>query len=61
MYLSLSAVDAYFQTGVISWGRPPQRATGELALLFHGAFIIGGVWLFAEGLRQLFHGDDPRG
>lgn len=59
MYLSLSAVYSYFETGVIAWGRSPRRATGETALLFHAATILAGAWLSAHGIFRIFPSNAP--
>ena len=60
LYFSLSAICNYFETGVISWGRSPRRATGETALLFHGIMALAGAWAAAHGIHRIFPIGGPR-
>ncbi|KGM54901.1 hypothetical protein N800_02245 [Lysobacter daejeonensis GH1-9] len=59
-YNSLSAIAYYFQTGTISYGRPPRRVDGELALLFHSGWILMGAWGTSKGVILVATGREPR-
>ena len=59
-YTSLSAIVTYFQTGTISYGRPPRRTAGELALLFHSGWVLMGAWCASKGVMLFTTGREPR-
>ena len=42
LYGSGDAIQNYFVTGQIAWGRPSRRLEGEMALMAHGLFFLVG-------------------
>ena len=53
LYGSGDAIQNYFVTGQIAWGRSSRRLEGEMALMAHGLFFLVGAGMVAEGIRQM--------